>query len=171
MSFGSSSTNKYSLGNFAFAFDTNAPMKKAHALIGVKGWVNAPTTSGNQASAMSYIIGPYIGYMNDRLDIFVGPALGSASATVKNTDASPNNEIKLSQSTMGCGIAGIRYYFGNYIAGLGLVRHYCKSSNYTKVVTDTSQVKTTTTENESTTTSGAFLYLFAGFGDSKGLFY
>ena len=158
-----------SIAGFGLGFDFNTELTKT-VIIGTTGWIVPPISSQNRVLDSFLVASLYLGVKTKKYDFFAGPGVGTMSAELSKTKASPETKIQYS-GTMGCGVVGSRYYFDTKIrTGFGANGYYCFASSYEKeVLNSSSTVPTTTDVNKSATSGGIFLFLFISWDEKRKL--
>lgn len=156
-----------SIRGFGGGADFNVPIGKG--MIGMNGFLVFGQNSGNVTTRSLLLLGAYLGYIGNQYDVFLGPAAGLTTITTSNTDAAPNQKVSESV-TLGCGMGGVRKYWGKVLTvGLGVTGFYCFSGHYDKEVTNAARVSTVTVEQKNASIAGGMLYLMLGWGDTRKL--
>lgn len=161
-----------SFGGVGVGADFNVPIKKTGHMVGITGWLGTPSHVGKTTYAASLIFGAYYGYSVGRFDFYLGPGFSSTSLTLEDAEAGTDQSVKYS-ATMGCGMAGTRYYpFGGkkITGGIALSGFYCGTGGYKKKVRSMTNIETETTVQERSSSVGGLISIFIGWDDERKVF-
>lgn len=146
------------INHIAYGADLNIPIKQIYFTAGVTGWM---------VPSEFFLVGPYLGYAGSYTDIFLGVAIGEFKKNDVNSSVNPVQTTTQS-ATLGCGIVGLRQYFGSgFNFGAGFTGFWCNSDKYNQEVqTGNSGTPVKTEIKEGSSSYGGLMYLMFFWNDT-----